>query len=86
MCNDGNGFISSDSGSLMLLDDQKTKYYIKIMTKSFSSPQHCQAIRNNTGENIEELLAEDKYQLNLTFVILAKLLKRANVEPSSLAK
>jgi hypothetical protein len=28
MCNDGNGFITSDSGSLILLDDPKAKYYV----------------------------------------------------------
>jgi serine/threonine protein kinase len=28
ICNDGNGFISSDSGSLMLLDDPNASYYV----------------------------------------------------------
>ena len=27
-CNDGNGFISSDSGSLMLLEDPNASYYV----------------------------------------------------------
>ncbi len=37
ICNDGNSFISSDSGSLTLLNDPSDKYYISLFTLGYSS-------------------------------------------------
>ncbi len=46
MCKDGDGFITSDSGSLTLLNDSKDKYFIQLSTPGFSSPQHTSAIKS----------------------------------------
>jgi serine/threonine protein kinase len=40
ICNDGNGFISSDSGSLTLLNDPSDKYFISLLTLGYSSQNH----------------------------------------------
>lgn len=40
MCNDGDGFITSDSGSLTLLNDPNDKYYVSMFTRIYSSKAH----------------------------------------------
>ncbi len=53
--------ISSDSGSLVLLEKDYMNYYIKVFTPAFSSEKHKHAILNKAGETKEELFNEDKH-------------------------
>ena len=43
MCTGENSFISSDSGSLILLDDPKGKYQINVITPFYASKYHNEA-------------------------------------------
>jgi serine/threonine protein kinase len=47
--NEGDGLITSDSGTLTLLNDPTDKYFIQLYTPGFCSSNHMQSIKNNKG-------------------------------------
>ena len=86
ICKDGGRFISSDSGSLTLLNNPQDRYLIKFHTPLYSSPDHKEAIFKGIGENAVDLKREDKFQLNTTFQVMLRILKRKKLPISQLTQ
>jgi predicted unusual protein kinase regulating ubiquinone biosynthesis (AarF/ABC1/UbiB family) len=56
------GFVTSDSGTILLLDDEKKEYHVRMFTPYYCSKEFRDKIKKGLSFTVAELRKEDAYQ------------------------